>query len=90
MGGVFDKIKAVIRNAIPQIYQTIKNTGQSGQFELKFVIYRNYNSTHDLILQYNNFENTSDKLLKWISGTSVSGGWGNEAIEIGLQHLNTL
>jgi len=28
--------------------------------------------------------------LKWIKKIKVSGGWGNEAVEVCLQHINNL
>ena len=55
MGAVFPKVIQVALNAMPDIYQTIKKANLAGSFELKFVVYRNYNSDCSMILQYTNF-----------------------------------
>ncbi len=55
MGSVFDKLKQVIREAIPDIYETLKDTKTRAEFYLKFVVYRNYNVHHTQLLEHSNF-----------------------------------
>ena len=45
MAEVFPKVVAVVQNAIPDIYDVIKKAKADGSFDIKLVIYRNYNST---------------------------------------------
>jgi hypothetical protein len=44
MGEVGPKIVKAIQNAIPDIYEAIKQTKIEASFDIKFVVYRNYNS----------------------------------------------
>ena len=44
MGAVFEKLIQVIQNALPKIESVIHESGVRGTFEIKLVIYRNYNS----------------------------------------------
>ena len=55
-------------------------------FSLQFVTYRNYNCTADMLLQYSAWEHQSTNLVEFMSTVTAQGGWGNEAIEIGLYH----
>ncbi|CAF5016018.1 unnamed protein product, partial [Rotaria sp. Silwood1] len=57
-------------------------------FQIQFVVYRNYNSTEDKILQYSPWETRADNLRTFMNTINVEGGDGNEAIEIGLWHAN--
>ncbi|CAF3338635.1 unnamed protein product, partial [Rotaria sp. Silwood2] len=57
-------------------------------FQLQFVVYRNYNSTHDKLLQSSPWETEPDNLRSFMNKINVEGGWTNEAIEIGLWHAN--
>ena len=52
---------------------------------MQFACYRNYNS-EEKILEYSPWESNPNKLKGFMDSKGVEGGWGNEAIEIGLQH----
>ena len=58
-------------------------------FQLQFVVYRNYNSTIDSILQSSPWETKPENLRAFMEKISPDGGWVNEAIELGLWHANT-
>ncbi|CAF4640605.1 unnamed protein product [Rotaria socialis] len=60
----------------------------SNSFEIQFAVYRNYNSKEEKILQYSPWETKPDNLRAFMNTIEVEGGWGNEAIEIGLWHAN--
>ena len=90
MGSVLPKVIQVVQGAIPDIYKTIEMEKVQGSFELKIVIYRNYSSGVQLLLQYTNFESKSEPLVNWLNGIRVNGGQGNEAIEVCFQHINSL
>lgn len=57
---------------------------------MQLVLYRNYNSDVDKILEISTFDSQGEVLKNFISKSQVSGGWGNEAIEVALQYVNTL
>jgi hypothetical protein len=57
---------------------------------MKIVVYRNYNSPSDEILQSTAFESTVVNLRKFLNSVVHKGGWGNEAIEVLFQYLNRL
>ena len=90
MSHVFPRVVTVVQNAIPDIYEVIKQAKVEGSFDIKFVIYRNYNSNEEKLIEYSNYENKSGALSSWIGNINVDGGWGNEAIEVCLNHLNSL
>ncbi|CAF1389902.1 unnamed protein product [Rotaria sordida] len=64
------------------------NNISSDSFEIQFVVYRNYNSREDKILQSSPWETKSDNLRVFMNTIDAEGGWSNEAIEIGLWHAN--
>lgn len=75
---MFERANAILKDAkIPE-----------GIFELQFAVYRNYNSPEQKILQYSTWETKPENLEKFMGPIEVDGGWGNEAIEIGLWHAN--
>lgn len=56
--------------------------------EIQVMIYRNYNSHYNSILEKTAFESRPDNLLTFIKDVKASGGMGDEAIEICLQAVN--
>ncbi|CAF2071576.1 unnamed protein product [Rotaria magnacalcarata] len=75
---MFDRTAEILREA---------NISEDS-FQIQFVIYRNYNSTKDKILQFSPWETRADYLRAFMNTIDISGGLGNEAIEIGLWHAN--
>ncbi|CAF1341009.1 unnamed protein product [Rotaria sp. Silwood1] len=75
---MFERASAILKE------QNIK----SDSFQLQFVVYRNYNSKEDKILQSSPWETKPDNLRAFMNTIEVEGGWNNEAIEIGLWHAN--
>ncbi len=55
MQSVFNKVKDVIKEAFPRLYETIKIRKINGSFEIKICVYRNYNSRPELLLEKTNF-----------------------------------
>ncbi|CAF1002767.1 unnamed protein product [Adineta steineri] len=56
----------------------------SDAFQMQFVIYRNYNSKEERILQVSSWETKPNNLRAFMNGIGPEGGHGEEAIEIGL------
>ena len=57
-------------------------------FQLQFSVYRNYNSPIDEISQASPWETKPENLRNFMDKIEPAGGWGTEAVEIGLQHCN--
>ncbi|CAF3955884.1 unnamed protein product [Rotaria sordida] len=64
------------------------NNISRNSFQIQFVAYRNYNSTEDKILQSSRWESKGANLCAFMNTINSEGDWGNEAIEIGLWHIN--
>lgn len=56
------------------------------RFSMQFVVYRNYSSTREKILEVSPWESRGPNLRMFMNTISPEGGMGNEAIEIGLWH----
>ncbi|CAF1204485.1 unnamed protein product [Adineta steineri] len=55
-------------------------------FSMQFVVYRNYNSLEDKILEVSPWETRGSQLRAFMNTIRSEGGMGAEAIEIGLWH----
>jgi len=44
------------------------------------MIYRNYNSTFNQLIEKTPYENECANILKFLNTVEANGGWGNEAI----------
>ncbi|CAF1267204.1 unnamed protein product [Adineta steineri] len=55
-------------------------------FSMQFAVYRNYNSLENKILQVSPWETRGSQLRAFMDTIKSEGGWGEEAIEIGLWH----
>ncbi|CAF3604842.1 unnamed protein product [Rotaria sp. Silwood1] len=58
----------------------------SDAFQMQFVIYRNYSSRENRVLQVSPWETKGNNLRTFMNTISPEGGMGTEAIEIGLWH----
>jgi len=77
MGGAFPKVKEVLKEMFPRLNEVLKTRNANGSFEIKVIIYRNYSSGPDLIIESSNFENRPNVLVDFVSSINVSGGMGN-------------
>ncbi|CAF1222140.1 unnamed protein product, partial [Didymodactylos carnosus] len=81
VGTMFERASVVLKeNGIPP-----------DCFQMQFVVYRNYNSKEDEILQTSPWETKADNLRAFMDRISAKGGWSHqteEAIEIGFSHAN--
>ncbi|CAF0898623.1 unnamed protein product [Adineta steineri] len=75
---MFERASAILR----------ENNILSDSFQLQLAVYRNYNSTEEKILQFSPWETKPDNLRTFMNTIEVDGGWGDEAVEIGLWHAN--
>ncbi|ETO03631.1 hypothetical protein RFI_33771, partial [Reticulomyxa filosa] len=81
------------KNAVDTMFERIstilKDNGEPpNSFEMQFVVYRNYNAPEHMLLQTSPWESKPENLRNFIKSVKADYGWGNEAIEIGLAHVN--
>jgi hypothetical protein len=57
-------------------------------FEMQIVVFRNYNSSKELLLEASTWESKPENLYRFMKKIKCCGGAGNEAIEIGFWHVN--
>ncbi|CAF0828795.1 unnamed protein product [Adineta steineri] len=89
MSHLLHKCKNTVNIMFERASEILKdNNIKADSFQIQFVVYRNYNSTEDKILQSSPWEIKPDNLRAFMNTIEVDGGWGNEAIEIGLWHAN--
>jgi hypothetical protein len=89
MTHLLHKCKNTVDIMVSRASEILEDNGiSSNSFQIQFVVYRNYNSKEDMILQSSPWETKPDNLRAFMNTIEVEGGWSNEAIEIGLWHAN--
>ncbi|ETO33242.1 hypothetical protein RFI_03863 [Reticulomyxa filosa] len=89
MDRLLQKAKHAVRIMFERISTILKDNGEPpNSFEMQFVVYRNYNAPEDMILQSSTWESKPENLHNFMECVKADYGWGNEAIEIGLVHIN--
>jgi hypothetical protein len=88
MSHLLDKSKHTVGTMFERAYATLRAKNIQDSFALQFAVYRNYNCEKDKILQYSPWEMQPERLRQFMDNINVAGGLGNEAIEIGLWHVN--
>lgn len=90
MDTLFAQLKIILPQIFNDVYETLGNKKVNGLLEIQIALYRNYNSNVSQLLQISTFDNTGDSLREFIKNARVHGGWGHEAVEVGLQYVNSL
>jgi hypothetical protein len=80
--------KAAVTAMLNRTVEVLKDNHVASGFQIQFIVYRNYNSHPEKILQCSAWENSPTNLVQFIDSTGPSGGWENEAIEMALWHCN--
>jgi hypothetical protein len=88
MSHLLDKAKHTVGTMFERAYATLHAKNIQDSFALQFAVYRNYNCEKDKILQYSPWEMQPERLRQFMDNINVAGGLRNEAIEIGLWHVN--
>jgi methanogenic corrinoid protein MtbC1 len=88
MAKLLEKTKKTLNTTFERVADILKERKREQSFQIKIAVYRNYNSTENMILEQSGWENKPEKLIEFLRRIYVSGGWGNEAIEIGLWQAN--
>ena len=89
MTHLLHKCKTTVDIMVHRASEILKEYGiGTNSFQIQFVVYRNYNSKEEKILQSSAWETRPDNLRAFMNTIEVEGGWSNEAIEVGLWHAN--
>ena len=89
MSSLLTKAKTTVNLMFTRAKEIIKTENLNPNcFEIQFTCYRNYSSGHQDILVSSPWESNPTNLKSFMDNTFVSGGMGNEAVEIGLWHAN--
>ncbi|ETO36876.1 hypothetical protein RFI_00186, partial [Reticulomyxa filosa] len=89
MHQVLQNAKNAVFTMFERIATVLKDHGlPSNTFEMQFVVYRNYNAPEDMLLQASPWESKPANLRSFMESINAGHGMGNEAIEIGLAHVN--
>ena len=86
MSNLIHGAKAVLREVFERIYFILEEADNSLlSFSIQIVVYRNYNRK---LLQLSKWCDTAGDLCAFLQDVKAEGGHGNEAVEIGLNHVN--
>ena len=83
------QVLAILKSSLDELYDILKEVRAKKSFEIKIVVYRNYNSSKDQIIEETKFENKMDILQKFLQRVKVDGGYGNEALEMLYRNVNS-
>lgn len=87
MSSLLQKAKNTVRVVYDRLCEIlVEHNHNTRVFEIQFGVYRNYNSPHERILQVSPWSSQPDDLQDFMDSISPEGGWGREAVEVGLWH----
>ena len=90
MSSLFSQLKILLQKIFDDTYKTLQSKNYPGLIEIQLVLYRNYNSPPNQLLEYSTFDSQGEDLKKFLNKIQVAGGWGFEAVEVGLQYVNSI
>jgi len=88
MATLLNYCKIVIEKMFDRINEILNEKNIKNGFEIQLSVYRNYNVPVDDVLQFSTWESKPDNLRNFLRSVTVKGGMGEEAIEVGLHHVN--
>jgi len=89
MNGLIEKTKSCIGQFFDRVQKVLDAEGVERGFELQIAGFSNYNVDVDQILAPSTWETRPRNLSVFLKDLNVRGGWGPEAIEVGLMHALT-
>ncbi|CAG9315953.1 unnamed protein product [Blepharisma stoltei] len=91
MSHLLQNAKNTVKVMFSRVCAVLSKKGVSSEcFQLQYCVYRNYSSNEDKILQVSPWTNKPDILERFMENVRPEGGQGNEAIEVGLWHINKI
>jgi superfamily II DNA/RNA helicase len=88
MAHLLHKTKKTLNTMFERVNDILNENHVQQGFQIKIAVYRNYSSSENMILEQSNWEAKPHNLMEFLKKIYVSGGMGNEAIEIGLWQAN--
>ena len=82
-GSMYTRLSSV-KETVIAMFQRVSQIIDS--FAMQLVFYSNYNCKSDMLLQSSPWETKAENVRKFMQNIEVTGGIGDEAIEIGLWH----
>jgi hypothetical protein len=76
MGHAIAQACLIIGESFHRAFHVLTSENVKGGFEIKIMIYRNYDCPFETILESTAFENTSENLRKFLNTVKAMGGWG--------------
>eukprot|EP00595_Chromulina_sp_UTEXLB2642_P001002 CAMPEP_0196764476 /NCGR_PEP_ID=MMETSP1095-20130614/6238_1 /TAXON_ID=96789 ORGANISM="Chromulina nebulosa, Strain UTEXLB2642" /NCGR_SAMPLE_ID=MMETSP1095 /ASSEMBLY_ACC=CAM_ASM_000446 /LENGTH=514 /DNA_ID=CAMNT_0042120201 /DNA_START=1445 /DNA_END=2989 /DNA_ORIENTATION=+ len=80
------------KNAVGEMFKRARKVLETANFrsifEIQFAVYRNYNAPIDMIIEWSEWTSDPTVLYAFIDKIQPRYGMGNEAVEIGLWHVN--
>ena len=89
MSNLLDNTKKTVSLVFKRAKEVLKEEGANPDcFELQIGFYRNYGSGPTKLFEHSDWVKKPDVLQVFMDSNGVSGGQGNEAIEVGLWYAN--
>lgn len=86
MSNLLLKTKTTVAEMFELASKFLEDKGIPVSLQMQFAVYRNYSNKEEELLQVSSWETKAENLRAFMNRISVSGGLGNEAIEVGLWH----
>jgi len=86
MNALIEKTKTCIGTFFDRVQKVLDHEGIESGFELQIATFSNYNVSVEEILEHSTWEAKPHNLSLFLRTLNTRGGWGNEAIEVGLMH----
>ena len=85
MQKLLDQTKSNVQVMLERIKKILKeNNIDESDVLMKIAVYRNYDSKIDLVYQESSWETDAKNLKQFLGKVECIGGWGREALEVGL------
>eukprot|EP00048_Salpingoeca_helianthica_P005522 m.88664 g.88664 ORF g.88664 m.88664 type:complete len:671 (+) comp13632_c0_seq2:4786-6798(+) len=88
MGGLLDNCKDAVQFMFDRAKRVITEAKVNVAFEMQIAIFRNYSSGPRLLLECSPWSSDAATIKHFLTPITVSGGQGNEAMEIGFWYAN--
>ena len=85
MTNLLVKAKNTVQEMFRRLEKVLESKRSKVIVELRVAFYRNYSSSADKLLEFSGWELNPNSIRTFLEAISVSGGMGNEAIEVALQ-----
>lgn len=82
------KLSYIIKRVFQETNFILEKRNVKTGLQMKIMLYRNYDSAFEDIIERTPFENSFRNLKHFLGNAQAKGGWGNEALEVLFHELN--